>query len=419
VRRLRAAASRENLRRAARGAAPAVAYTARLVVTAVAAFLLAQRLLPVPAPMLAPLTSMLVVQVSLYRTLRSAGRRIVSVTAGVLVAVAVTDLVGFTWWSLGLTIAVALTVGQLLRLGDNLLEAPISAMLILQVGSDTAALTRVEETLIGAAVGLLSVLVASPVRVRPAQEAIEEVGRSMQQLLERMADGLEAEPDRRTTEQWLGWARRMAQQIRQIDQALAEAQESVRLNPRSRVGVTPGPSPALHAALHHLEHSALSIRGVARSMADRTELRLKDRTGLGAYMWEADMRERLAATLRALAAATRIYTRAVTTVSADEAVRLTAELEGRLSQARRHRNELGRVLRRDPGHWPLHGELLVHLDRLIDELRAAGRGPVTHRPGRRRRPITRGVRRVTGRIPVIPRKVAQWRWSEPAERSGK
>ena len=42
--------------------------------------------------------------------------------AGVLLAVGLAALVGFTWWSLGITIAVALAIGYALHLGDNTLE---------------------------------------------------------------------------------------------------------------------------------------------------------------------------------------------------------------------------------------------------------------------------------------------------------
>jgi len=50
---------------------------------------------------------MLVAQVTLYQTVRNAVRRVASVLAGVLVAVAFSALIGFTWWSLGITIVAA------------------------------------------------------------------------------------------------------------------------------------------------------------------------------------------------------------------------------------------------------------------------------------------------------------------------
>ena len=50
-------------------------------------------------------------------------------------------IVGLTWWSLGVLVAVSILVGQLLRLGPHLLEVPISAMLVLAVGGAEAAAT--------------------------------------------------------------------------------------------------------------------------------------------------------------------------------------------------------------------------------------------------------------------------------------
>lgn len=63
-------------------------------------------------PLLAPLTALLVVQVTLYATSTLGIRRI----AGVLIAVGFTDAVGLTWWSLGLFVLVCLQLGHLLHL---------------------------------------------------------------------------------------------------------------------------------------------------------------------------------------------------------------------------------------------------------------------------------------------------------------
>ncbi len=76
-------------------------FISRLTATATFAYLLA---LVIPAgtsrPVLAPLTALLVLQASLYQTIRSAIRKVLSVTAGVLVAVGVAEFIGFSWWQL-------------------------------------------------------------------------------------------------------------------------------------------------------------------------------------------------------------------------------------------------------------------------------------------------------------------------------
>src|SRR6202044_3791702 len=82
---------------------PTAQFVARLTVTALFAYLVALLLAGSPRPVLAPLTAVLVVQATLYQTIRNAVQRVASVVAGVLVALALSAAVGFTWWSLGLT----------------------------------------------------------------------------------------------------------------------------------------------------------------------------------------------------------------------------------------------------------------------------------------------------------------------------
>src|ERR1039458_7359789 len=123
-----------------RRAQPTAVYIARLTLTAVFAYLLALRLPGASSrDVLAPLTALLVVQATLFHTIRSAIQRVVGVTAGGLAAVAVAAYVPFSWWVLGLLIAGALVLGLILRLREDILEVPISAMLIFSVEYNSAA----------------------------------------------------------------------------------------------------------------------------------------------------------------------------------------------------------------------------------------------------------------------------------------
>src|SRR5580704_16056946 len=140
-----------------RSARPSLLYISRLTTTATFAYLLA---LVIPAgtsrPVLAPLTALLVLQASLYQTIRSGLKKVLSVTVGVLVAVGQAEFIGFSWWQLMLLIAAALLIGGVLRLGEDLLEVPISAMLIFSsAGHGAAATGRVVDTLVGTVAGLL------------------------------------------------------------------------------------------------------------------------------------------------------------------------------------------------------------------------------------------------------------------------
>ena len=114
---------------------PVVVQALRSTVAATVAYVIAKRLSPEPAPLTAPLTALLVVQVTLFATLKTSIRRVNSVLAGVLVAIAFSQLVGLTWWSLALVILAGLGVGHLVRVDEFVAEVAISAMLVLGVTS--------------------------------------------------------------------------------------------------------------------------------------------------------------------------------------------------------------------------------------------------------------------------------------------
>lgn len=88
---------------------PTVMQTVRSAAAATFAYAAAVWLLGnKPPPLLAPLTALLVVQVTLFATLTSGIRRVNAVVAGVLIAVGFSSLVGLNWWSLGILIITAL-----------------------------------------------------------------------------------------------------------------------------------------------------------------------------------------------------------------------------------------------------------------------------------------------------------------------
>ena len=172
----------------------AVGWVVRLTLAAVASFVVANLVFDTKAPAVAGAADrrMLVVQLTPVSLLVSGVQRVVSVVVGVIVAVVFSSLVHITWWSLGTVIAVSLVIGLVLRLGPNLIEVPISAMLVLGVGSrsaDSAAWQRIAETLVGAGVGVLSNLLFPPkVTTEDAAVAIENLGDELARLLDSAAD---------------------------------------------------------------------------------------------------------------------------------------------------------------------------------------------------------------------------------------
>jgi hypothetical protein len=255
----------------------ALAWSLRITVAAVASYVAGTLFFPGTQPLLAPLTAMLVVQVTPVSLLASGVERVVAVVTGVSLAVAFAAVVPLEWWSLGLLIFVSITIGQVLHLRSNLLEVAISGMLVLGVGSlgaEPAASQRIAETLVGAAVGIAANLLFPPkVASADAGRAIDELADSVSDLLIRAADELtdlvaEGRDPAPAARVWLDEARRITHDIPQVGAALLHAEQGRLLNVRA-VG-TPNMGPGLRQGLEALEHSAVAIRVMFRAMSDAT-----------------------------------------------------------------------------------------------------------------------------------------------------
>ncbi len=183
-------------------------------------------------------------------------------------------------------------------------------MLVLGAGvgsTETAAWQRMAETLVGAGVGVLSNLLFPPrVATEDADKAIRDLIEALARLLDAAAADLE--DGLRTGDRlldrashWLGEARQLTHDIPSVGSALLRAEESRRLNLRA-LG-TPDVGPGLRHGLEALEHSAVSIRSMFRSLEDAGRAR-----GSEPQDFEEDL-ELLAVglLLRELAAAVRAF----------------------------------------------------------------------------------------------------------------
>ncbi|MFF8594763.1 aromatic acid exporter family protein [Streptomyces sp. NPDC015220] len=345
---------------------PVVVQALRSTVAATVAYVFAKWLSPEPAPLTAPLTALLVVQVTLFATLTTSIRRVNAVVAGVIVAIAFSLLVGLTWWSLALVILAGLAVGHLVRVDEFVAEVAISAMLVLGVTTvGSTAWARIVETLIGAAVGMAcNLLLAPPVWTEQAGESIEGLARRMRQLMLHMGDQVTGETPVERAAARLHEARRLDHDIADVDAALRQAEDSLRLNPRVREGLLH--RVVLRTGLDTLEICTVVLRVLARSFTDLTKAREPD------PLFPPQTGPLVRQLLCEIADAVVSYAVLVTTdvsVSAESAEsRLTAELR----QAAATRDKLAQALleevQRDASHWQLHGAVLTEVNRIIDEM---------------------------------------------------
>ncbi|WP_328875680.1 aromatic acid exporter family protein [Streptomyces sp. NBC_00287] len=349
------------------GRDPVVVQALRSSAAATIAYVLALRLSPDDAPPLtAPLTALLVVQVTLYATLTNGIRRVNSVVAGVLVAIAFSLLVGLTWWSLALLIVASLAVGHLVRVDEYVPEVAISAMLVLGVTAvGDYAWARVVETLIGAVVGLsINVLLPPPVWVGEAGESIEDLARRVRQLMLSMGEEAAGRTPVERAAARLHEARRLDHDIVGVDAALRQAEDSLRLNPRVREGVLH--RVVLRTGLDTLEICTVVLRVIARTLTDLAKER--DPEPLFAPEIGAAVEQLLSEIADAMVSFAVLVTAHVSENAESAEERLTSELR----HAAATRDKLAQLLleevQRDARQWQLHGAVLTEVNRILDEL---------------------------------------------------
>jgi hypothetical protein len=242
---------------------PTLVTVFRLTAAAVAAYLISSLLTPGALDLTGPLTALLVVQASAFSTIKMGAVRVGAVLSGILVATFLSTWIGLTWWSLGAAIAASLLLAKVLRLGEQAMETPISAMLILGVSNhDIAAETRILNTLIGAAVGVTFNLVYPPAMpTAPARQALLRVVEAAASALDAAADALVAGPvTRAEVEEWVDRVRSANRQVAAATQIIALLKDSRRFNPRA-LG-TADVEPVLSSGLDTLEHCLLAIRAL-------------------------------------------------------------------------------------------------------------------------------------------------------------
>lgn len=346
---------------------PVVAQILRATAAATLAYVIALHTSANPVPLTAPLTALLVVQVTLYSTLTTGVKRVNAVVIGVLIASLFSSIMGLSWWSLGLIILAALAVGQVVKVDEFVNEVAISAMLVLGVSQlASQAWDRVIETLVGAAVGLtFNLIFAPPVWVDPAAQAVEDLAERMSALLQAMGRELDAPPVVEQIEARLYEARELDQYVAEVDDALRRAEDSLRLNPRVSEGLLSRLT--LRTGLDTLEICVVVVRVLTRSLTDLAKRRHGDEP-----LFADDVGQSLEQTFSHVGAALVSFAELVTAQVSVNAQQAEEELTEQLAAAWTSRDEAAQLLlsrvRLHPHAWQLHGAILAEIDRILDEL---------------------------------------------------
>jgi hypothetical protein len=380
----------------------------RLTVAAVVAYLLTALLTEGAPDLTGPLTALLVMQASAYSTIKTGGVRVGAVLAGILVATLLSAWSGLTWWSLGAAIATSLLLGKVLRLGEQALEAPISAMLILGVSNhDIAAQTRILNTLIGAAVGIaFNVLYPPAMPTGPARTSLLRVADAAAGPLDSAADALTEGPvSREQVGQWVDRTRSASREVGQAATRIAALRDSRRFNTRA-LG-TLDVEPVLGSGLDTLEQCLLATRALFTVL--QAEVPASDAPAdpsgadpYGADPYGADVRQAFAVVLHDTADCLRAFAALVVAESEDrgpETEQALAESLDVLRETQAILTELFMVdAKEGTSSWLLRASILTAVQQLLSRLDLEERARL-HERWRAEQRTARLPRLVAGALP--------------------
>jgi uncharacterized membrane protein YgaE (UPF0421/DUF939 family) len=252
---------------------PVLVQAAKTALAAGLAWFLAADVIGNSLPVFAPLAAVLTVQVTVWDSVSRGLQRALGVVVGVLLAYALARLLGVHVWSVVLVVFLSWLAGQAVRLGQQgAVQVPVSALLVLVLGATTTgyAADRVEDTFLGAAVGVLvSLVVVARSHLGDAQARVRGLAANIVGVLRGLADGLALpEPDLSVARfsTLLGQARALDEVTKDVALAVQSAETATRWSPR---GYRDRPAAEmLVGAMKTLDQVTRSTRGMARVLAD-------------------------------------------------------------------------------------------------------------------------------------------------------
>jgi uncharacterized membrane protein YgaE (UPF0421/DUF939 family) len=328
----------------------------------------------VPEPVLAPLTAIVVVQVSVRASVRTAFQRSAAVVLGVLVALGIGDALGLNGFTVAVLVAVSLGIAQLvLRLPASAArQVPVSILVVLAAvtsNPESSGWMRAVDTVIGAAVGVAVSLVLPASRLVDARQTLDRLAGNLSKALDTMGTGLQEPWSTAQTEDWRRQARTTRERlVGQAVEAVGNGREAARWNVRDRRHIEV--LGRYENVVPRLERTAIGVSVISRGLDDHARLSGRTHSAMPA----------MGALLVALAAAVRALVRDVLTGSDD------ADVSGSLAEVRARREMCVRgasrrarlALEQDGGvdddqlesEWLGYAALLVQVDRIVGDISA-------------------------------------------------
>ena len=326
-------------------------------------------------PVLASLSAIVVVQVSVRASVRTAIQRSVAVVLGVLLALAISDALELNSVTVTLLVAVSLGVAELvLRLPPAAArQVPISVLVVLaavSASNEREGWDRAIDTALGAAVGVAVSLVLPASRLVDARQTLDRLADSVGRRPRVDGVGIAADMVHRADRGLAASSAGRAAVDSSTKQSRPSATEGRPLGGTCEIDVTSKSSTRFEEVLPRLERTAIGVSVISRGLDDHARIAGTTHRAMPA----------MGALLIALAAAVRATATSVLATSHESEVDASlAEIRTRrqackLAASRRarlaieHGDEAGDDLAE--GEWLNYAALLVQVDRIVADLSA-------------------------------------------------
>jgi uncharacterized membrane protein YgaE (UPF0421/DUF939 family) len=258
---------------------PSILFAIKSALAAGAAWGLVHLWLDAEAAALAMISSVIVVQVTSWQTVRKSIERVIGVLLGVSLAIMVAHYLGLSFWTIGLLVLLAQVVAMFL--GDRrqylATQIPISAALSLVLGATVGGSTtglavsypllRLVGALAGGLIGtVISLLLSPPVYVFRARDAIATLTAQVAEGQRELAGGVGGRLSQDEVNAIYTHMRRLERRVDSARQAYSLGVDSARLNPwavRSRVMLETYPH-----LLAALDRMVRQMRRIAYTIAE-------------------------------------------------------------------------------------------------------------------------------------------------------
>ncbi len=220
-------------------------------------------------PYFAPLAALLSFQVTIADSLRLATQRIVGIVAGVILALAISQLLGVSVWSVGLITFLGLALGLRLHLAaQGLTQVAISGLIVLFIGgADNLSYAgyRILESIVGAVVGVcVNMFVVPPSYLDATQGALQKLADALADQLDRLAQAIGQGLPQEQAQSALETARGLQTPLSAAQAMMQRATTNLKYHPLRHA--QEAQVEHFQAVMTILEHNVIQVRSISRTL---------------------------------------------------------------------------------------------------------------------------------------------------------